>query len=158
MQLVDNWSAKQKDRHGFTSNMGTALAVDGFVIKMVKPDAKQLQGQDVGCYRNCKGVWGLISQVGCDANAKIRFVQTDWPGATNDLSCFRETSLFLMLKNRQLPYWVHIVADEAYSPLSAECSGQILTPYSQHQLKTTKQNEGQNLQDWGAVWLKIGIL
>ncbi len=53
-----------------------------------------------------------------------------------------------MLKNRQLPYWVHIVADEAYSPLSAECSGQILTRYSQHQLNTAKQNDWQNLQDW----------
>jgi hypothetical protein len=128
--------------------MGTALAMDGFVIKTMKPDAKHLQGQDVACYRNQKGVWGLISQVGCDANAKIRFIQTDWPGATNDLSCFRETPLFLMLKNRQLPHWVHIVADEAYSPLSAECNGQILTPYSQHQLNTAKQNDWQNLQDW----------
>jgi hypothetical protein len=74
MHLVDNWSAKRKDRHGFTTNMGTALAVDGFVIETVKPDAKHLQGQDVGCYRNCKGVWGFIFQVRCDANAKIRFV------------------------------------------------------------------------------------
>jgi hypothetical protein len=56
VQLVDNWSAKQKDRHGFTTNMGTVLAVDGFVIETVKPDAKHLQGQDVGCYRNRKGV------------------------------------------------------------------------------------------------------
>ncbi len=43
---------------------------------------------------------------------------------------------------------MHIIADEAYSPLSAECSGQILTPYSQHQLNTAKQNDWQNLQDW----------
>jgi hypothetical protein len=115
--------------------MGTALAVDGFVIETIKPDAKHLQGQEVGCYRNRKGVWGLISQVGCDANA------TDWPGATNDLSCFRETPLFLLLKNKQLPHWVRIVADEAYTPLSAECGGQILTPYSQHQLNTAKHND-----------------
>jgi len=133
MQLVDNWSAKRKDHHGFTTNMGTALAVDGFVIETVKPYAKRLQGQDVGCYRNCKGVWGLISQVGCDANAKIE------PS---------RNFFVLMLKNRQLPDWVHIISDEAYSPLSAECSGQILTRYSQHQLNTAKQNDWQNLQDW----------
>jgi hypothetical protein len=65
-------------------------------------DAKHLQGQDVACYRNREGVWGLISRIGCDANAKIRFVQTDWPGATNDLSCFRETPLFLMLKKQAI--------------------------------------------------------
>jgi hypothetical protein len=43
---------------------------------------------------------------------------------------------------------MHIVADEAYSSLSAECGGQILTLYSQHQLNTAKQKDGQNQQDW----------
>ena len=76
----------------------TSLALDGFVIEMLKPDANDLNGQDVTCYRNRKGVWGLISQLGCDANAKVRFVQTDWPGATNDVSCLCGTQLFHMLK------------------------------------------------------------
>jgi hypothetical protein len=52
------------------------------------------------------------------------------------------------LKNKELPHWVHIVADEAYTPLSAKCGGQILTPYSQHQLNTAKHNGWQNQQDW----------
>ena len=43
---------------------------------------------------------------------------------------------------------MHIVADEAYSPLSAECNFQILTPYSQHQLNAAKQRDWQNLQEW----------
>jgi hypothetical protein len=77
-------------------------------------------------------VWELISQVGCNTNYKVSFVQTDWPGETYNLSHFRETALFLLLKNKQLPHWMHIVGDEAYSLLSAECGGQILTPYSQH--------------------------
>jgi hypothetical protein len=128
--------------------MGTALAVDGFVIETVKPDAKDLNGQQVLCYRNRKGIWGLISQVPCDVNANVRFVQTDWPGATNDLSFSRETALFLLLKNQQLPHWMYTIGDEAYSPLSAECNGQILTPYSQHQLNAVKQNYWQNRQDW----------
>jgi len=149
VQLENNWSAKHKDRHGFTTNMGTALVVDGFVIETVKPDAKHLNGQEVTCYQNWKGVWGVISQVACDANAKVWFVQTDWPGATNDLSCFHETPLFLLLRNQQLPNWMHIVADKAYLPLSMECNGKILTPFSQHQLNTAKQKDWQNLQDWG---------
>ena len=37
-QVVENWAIKRKDRHGFATNMGTALAVDGFVIETVKPD------------------------------------------------------------------------------------------------------------------------
>jgi hypothetical protein len=77
-------------------------------------------------------VWGLISQVGCDTNSKVRFEQTEWPGTTYDLSCFCENALFLRIKNKQLPYWMRIVGDEAYSPLSAEYGGQNLTTYSQH--------------------------
>jgi len=107
-----------------------------------------LDGQQVGCYRNRKGYWGLISQVACDSNAKVRFVQTDWPGATNDLSCFKETKIYSLLRSNLLPDWMHIVADEAYSPLSVECGHQILTPFSQHQLNTAKKEDWQNLQDW----------
>jgi hypothetical protein len=148
MLLVENWAAKRKERHGFTTNMGTGLALDGFVIEMLQPDANDLNGQEVACFRNRKGFSGLISQLGSDANAKVRFVQTDWPGATNDISCFRGTQLFHLLKTKQLPSWMHIVADEAYSPLSAECNFQILTPYSQHQLNAAKQRDWQNLQEW----------
>jgi len=36
MKLVNNWSKKHKDHHGFTANMGTALALDGFVIAIKK--------------------------------------------------------------------------------------------------------------------------
>jgi len=52
------------------------------------------------------------------------------------------------MKDQDLPHWMHIVADEAYSPLSAECNWQILMPYSQHQLNAVKQKAWQNLQDW----------
>ncbi len=56
-QISENWSAKQRDCHGFAINMGIALAVDGFLIKTVKPDVKDLNGQEVSCYSNRKGVW-----------------------------------------------------------------------------------------------------
>jgi len=150
MQLVDNWASKRQDRHGFVTNLGTALAIDGYVIEIKKPSASELNGKEVACFRNRKGFWGLITQVGCDSNGKVRFVQTDWPGATNDLSCFRETPLFHLLKSKQLPEWLNIVADEAYTPLSAECGYQILTPYSKHQLNTAKKQDWQNMQDWKA--------
>jgi hypothetical protein len=55
-QIVDNWAAKRRDCHGFASKMGTSLAVDGFVIETVKPDAKDLDGQEVSCYSYRKGV------------------------------------------------------------------------------------------------------
>jgi hypothetical protein len=72
----------------------------------------------------------------------------DWPGATNDFSCFRKTPLYLLLQSNQLPNGIHIISDEAYSPLSVECNHQILTPFSQHELNTAKKEDWQNMQDW----------
>jgi len=46
-QLVDNWAKKRENKHGFATNMGTALAVDGFVIEIIKPNADDLNGQEV---------------------------------------------------------------------------------------------------------------
>ncbi len=99
--------------------MGTAMALDGFFIEIKKPDGAALNGKNVDC---------LITQLGCDSNGKIRFLQTDWPGATNDISCFR----------------AHIVCDEAYSALSVEYHKQIITPYSSYQINTAKHNDNRN--------------
>ncbi len=148
MQLSENWARKRRERHGFATNMGTVLAVDGYVIEIKKPTATDLDGQEVSCYRNRKGFGGLTTQIGCDCNGKVCFVQTVWPGATNDLSCFQETPLFQALRSRTMTEWAHIIADEAYTPLSGECNFQILTPYSQHQLNSAKSQDWQNLQDW----------
>jgi hypothetical protein len=123
-----NWARKRRERHGFVTNMGTVLAVDGYVVEIKKPTAADLDGEEVSCYHSWKGFWGLIIQVSCDCNGKVRFVEMDWPGATNDLSCFRETQLFQALKSKAVPEWAHIVADEAYTPLSCECHYQILAP------------------------------
>ncbi len=52
-----------EDKHGFSTKMGIALAIDGFVIEIVKPYDKVLNRKDVATYRNViKGFWGLISQ------------------------------------------------------------------------------------------------
>jgi hypothetical protein len=141
--IVDGW-AKKEARHGLAAKMGTVLAVDGFVLKIKKPSAASLLGQSVDGYRNHKGFWGLITYVGSDSNAIIHFVQTDWPGATNDITCFRQTPLFNALKKKMLPEYIHIVADEAYSALAAEFNGQILTPYSIHQLNAVKKIDDEN--------------
>jgi hypothetical protein len=69
MKLVKDWSKEHKDHHGFSTNMGTALALDVFVIEIQKPNASDLDGQEVGCFRNHKGFWGLISHIACDPNA-----------------------------------------------------------------------------------------
>ena len=55
--------------------------------------------------------------------------------------------LYNLLRSKSLPDFMHIVADEAYSPLAAECNNQILTPFSQHQLNNAQQQDTNNLQE-----------
>jgi hypothetical protein len=31
--MVDNWASKRKDRYGFATTLGTALAIDGFELR-----------------------------------------------------------------------------------------------------------------------------
>jgi hypothetical protein len=63
----------------------------GLLLKLLS-----LHGQEVTCFRNGKGLQGVVSQVACDTNANVRFVQTDWPGATYNLSCFCEAALLML--------------------------------------------------------------
>jgi len=49
MQLSESWARKRRERHGFATNMGTVLAVDGYVIEVKKPTASEFDGQEVAC-------------------------------------------------------------------------------------------------------------
>jgi hypothetical protein len=70
MQLSENWARKRRERHGFATNLGTVLAVDGHVVEIKKSTAADLDGQEVSCYQKWNGFWGLITQVGCDCNGR----------------------------------------------------------------------------------------
>jgi hypothetical protein len=99
---------------------GVALVVDGWAVKREARD-------------------GFATNMGTISS---------WPGTTNDIMCFQQTPLFNALKEKMLPEYIHIVADEAYSALAAECNGQILTPYSIHQLNAVKKKDDENQIDY----------
>jgi hypothetical protein len=58
----------------------------------------------------------------CDSNEKLRFVQTDWPGAITDFHVYRWQIFYHVLCSKYLPNYVHVVADKAYSPAATECN------------------------------------
>jgi DDE superfamily endonuclease len=140
-KMVHSWAHKICKRHGFASNFGTLLALDGFVLEIIKPSPKSLLNKDVSHCRNQKGFWGLIAQVGVDSNVKVVTVAVNWPGSTNDITCFRETQLYNHLCSKTFPSYIHIVADAAYSGASAEGNNQIMTPYSGQQLMAANAND-----------------
>ena len=57
---MDNWVKKKENKHGFATNMGTALAVDGFVIEIIKLNAADLNGQEVKHTEVERGLGGLF--------------------------------------------------------------------------------------------------
>jgi DDE superfamily endonuclease len=88
------------------------------------------------------------------ANARISMLAVKWPGATNDITCFRETKLFEMICDGLFPPFAPIVADEAYSGLSKECREQILYPFSGLQLTAAQVRDEENMLDWESHFAK----
>ncbi len=58
-QMANGWAMKQEATHGFAANKRTAIALDGFVMEIKKPDGAALNGKDINCYRNRKGFQGF---------------------------------------------------------------------------------------------------
>jgi DDE superfamily endonuclease len=83
-----------------------------------------------------------------DSDARVVNIAVKWPGATNDITCFRNMRLFEMLRDGIFPNYVHIVADEAYAGVCKECCNQILTPYIKLQLTAASSKDKENIQNW----------
>ena len=79
---------------------------------------------------NLGGYYALIAQAFCDAHARFKYFEISWPGATADITAYKQTTLYRLFEDGIIPEWVCMVLDEAY----ASIGGKHLTPYSRHQL------------------------
>ena len=137
--IEQQWSSTLAGRHGMPHIKGTLAAGDGVAIEITQPKEKDLNGKDVKIYYNRKGYFALIAQAFCDAYGLFLIFDIRWPGATNDISCFRQTYLHQWVESGRLPEWAHFVLDEAYSCLG----GPYLTPWTKAQLRASKAKECQ---------------
>ena len=80
---------------------------------------------------NRKGFFALLEQAFCGAYTKFWYFNVGWPGATNDITAYKESELFFAAMHDAIPSWVSFLLDEAYS----SCGGRHLTPFSQSQLR-----------------------
>lgn len=114
---------------------GICGAGDGFVVQITEPVAADLDGKPSKNYMNRKGFFALLVQAFCGAHTNFWYFRVGWPGATNDITAYKQTPLHQNSTNNYLetsiPDWVSFLLDEAYSSIG----GCHLTPYSQHQLK-----------------------
>ena len=114
---------------------GICGAGDGFVVAITEPVKADLDGRPSKNYMNRKGFFALLVQAFCGAHTNFWYFRVGWPGATNDITAYKQTPLHRNSTNRTLatsiPDWVSFVLDEAYSSVG----GCHLTPFTSHQLK-----------------------
>ena len=114
---------------------GICGAGDGFVIPITEPVKADLEGRPSKNYMNRKGFFALLVQAFCGAHTNFWYFKVGWPGATNDITAYKQTELHKNSTNRLLatsiPNWVSFVLDEAYSSVG----GCHLTPFTSHQLQ-----------------------
>ena len=158
---------------------GTILAGDGYVASINAPTKKDLDGLDLTCFRNRKGVYALIVQAFCDAYCRFRYFEVAWPGCTCDITAYRQTELFRKFEDGKIPSQYHMVLDEAYSGIGGS---QHLTPFSRAQLRghydngriqeyekmkcfnyqlsgqriTIERSFGIFVKKWGILWKPLG--
>ena len=114
---------------------GICGAEDSFVVQISEPVRSDLDGRPSKIYMSRQGFFALLVQAFCGAHTNFWFFRVGWPGATNDITAYKQTALHKNSTNRSLstsiPDWVSYVLDEAYSSIG----GCHLTPFTSHQLK-----------------------
>jgi hypothetical protein len=118
---------------------GVCGAGDGLVIQITEPVTSDLNGKPSRNYMNRKGFFALLVQAFCGAYTRFWYFNVGWPGATNDITAYKQTELYIAATQNTIPDWVSLLLDEAYS----SCGGRHLKPYSQHQLKRASREQSQ---------------
>lgn len=92
-----------------TNMPGVIGAIDGTHIPIPGPS------HDRHAYINRKGFPSIQLQAVCDAKLRFTDIQTGWPGSVHDARVFRNSPLYTLLENGNLPEEYHLLGDSAYT-------------------------------------------
>ena len=140
---------------------GCVMAMDGWVMKTRCPNLSEVTNQI--CYRNRKGVWGLVVFAGCDHKCRFTMFSVKCPGSTNDCIAWELTKLFQeVIVKEKLPPQYYFICDEAVS--SNEF---VLSPFGGRNIGTWRDSFNYHLSSmrqsierafglltrrWGIFW------
>jgi hypothetical protein len=115
-QLASDWETVMVKKYGEISRnymKGTVAACDGLVIGIHNLRKKDLRRLSKADFYNRKGFPAVLVQAFCDAFCRFSYWMCNWPGATNDITAYRQTTPYIKIVNdqewRDKPY--HIVLD-----------------------------------------------
>ena len=110
--------------YSFQRIRGCVMAVDGWVCRTRPPYKKEVE--NVRCFYNRKGFYGLVVLAGCDSKGKFLMFSSKSTGSTNDCVAWEFTSLYQhVIKKNLLPPEYFIIGDEGFVN-----TRNFLTPYS----------------------------
>lgn len=72
---------------------------------------------------------------GTDAFTRFRYFEVSWPGATGDITAYRQTLLYQWFVNGRIDPKYHMVLDEAYGSIGGD---QHITPFTKAQLRKAR--------------------
>jgi len=137
LPVTADWAGIQEARYGMQLIPGVILAGDGFIIPIVQPD----NVENPFIFRNRHDCFALVAQVFCDAYCRFRIFDVKWPGATNDITAYTQTTLHYKMQNNMLPSWACILMDGICSSVGDN----HLTPFSRAELDRAKKQANHTL-------------
>ena len=87
-----------KRKHGSIADEllpGVGGAGDGYVTQITEPVLADLDGRPSKIFMNRKGFFALLVQAFCGAYTKFWYFNVGWPGATNDITAYKQTEVHL---------------------------------------------------------------
>jgi hypothetical protein len=144
---------------------GCVLAVDGIVIRTRAPIFHK-EVDNVGCFYNRKGFYGLVVMAGCDSNLKFHFWSAKSPGSTHDCIAWEYSTLYasVFARNR-LPAKYYAVGDEAFvntnnflCPFPGRNIGVYKDSFNYHLSSMRQCIErafGVLVKRWGILWRNL---
>ena len=106
---------------------GCIGAVDGWVVKIIKPQKKRDMVSNAGSYYSRKGYYGLNVQVVVDKNKKVLYRSIISRGAEHDSPAFQKSNLHKKLLSKWRYFsqkGLYLIGDSAYALRSF-----LLTPF-----------------------------
>jgi hypothetical protein len=109
------------------------LAIDGWVCRTRKPNAREVQNPMA--YRNRHDCWGIVVLAGCDSNLRFLMFSAISTGSTNDVLAWDFCAMKKLLEEGALPRPFYWIGDEAFVNTS-----QLLLPWSGRGLQVWKDS------------------
>jgi hypothetical protein len=126
-------------KYSFGRMQGCVMAIDGIVIRTRAPTTREVE--NVLCFMNRKGFFGIVILAACDANCKFLMWSGVSPGSTHDCIAWEMTTLYKeVFAKKRLPKKYFNIGDDGFVN-----TNNFLTPLYGHSVTTYQDSYNYHL-------------